>query len=512
MKKTFAINIGNSIIYLEEDAFESLTTYLTGIKKHFYKSIDDLEIVTDIENRIAELLLEKLKTHQKQVINYQDVQEVIVLMGNPADFEESEEDQNMTFQSARKQLYRDVDKKILAGVCAGFSPYLNVSVNIIRLLFLVFIFLWGFGIIFYLALWLIVPPAKRRLDKMAMHGEVPDLHGFKKRFDEEMLFAKSFDKSFPAQLVSVITDIFKFIGKIFSTLAQFFIKSIAFFVILFGIGFMLLLIITTASFVGFLDENTMLYFPLNIVNPEFHDGILLASFITLFIPILILVLLSIRYLFNKQVINRTLSYSLLVIWIAGVCSSAYYIARISSEFKETAEITEKVNLPVLKTYVLELDKSKNLNRLDSLNYGLLNMPSKFIIIDDYDNNPYNYPRNVKLDFVANANNNAYLSKNFQSQGSNFKEALDNARAIDYKFHISKDTIYLSPRLALQSKNWRNQEVDLILGLPIGTKIKFDRELAEYLGFSYLICLEDQSTYEITEEGLVCTSTHTDTKD
>jgi hypothetical protein len=61
MKKTLNINIGNSIIHIEEDAYEILTAYLNEVKFHFSRSADNLEIVTDIENRIAELFTEILR-------------------------------------------------------------------------------------------------------------------------------------------------------------------------------------------------------------------------------------------------------------------------------------------------------------------------------------------------------------------------------------------------------------------------------------------------------------------
>ena len=35
MKKTLNINIGNSIIHIEEDAYELLKVYLNDIKAHF---------------------------------------------------------------------------------------------------------------------------------------------------------------------------------------------------------------------------------------------------------------------------------------------------------------------------------------------------------------------------------------------------------------------------------------------------------------------------------------------
>jgi len=66
MKKTLNINIGNSIIHIEEDAYEMLTVYLNEVKQHFAKNADDFEIVTDIENRIAEMFGEMLSEQQSR--------------------------------------------------------------------------------------------------------------------------------------------------------------------------------------------------------------------------------------------------------------------------------------------------------------------------------------------------------------------------------------------------------------------------------------------------------------
>ncbi len=91
MKRTLNINIGNSIIHIEEDAYELLTSYLNEIKAHFARNADDFEIVTDIENRIAEMFLEILSMQQKQVISIEDVQLIMAQMGRVSDFETGEE-------------------------------------------------------------------------------------------------------------------------------------------------------------------------------------------------------------------------------------------------------------------------------------------------------------------------------------------------------------------------------------------------------------------------------------
>ena len=56
-----------------------------------------------------------------------------------------------------KRLYRSGKDKIIAGVCGGIAEYFNIDPVIVRILLILSIFLWGFGILFYLIAWIIIP-------------------------------------------------------------------------------------------------------------------------------------------------------------------------------------------------------------------------------------------------------------------------------------------------------------------------------------------------------------------
>lgn len=59
-----------------------------------------------------------------------------------------------------KKLYRSTDDKILSGVCAGLGDYFNIDHNIMRLIYMILTLLTGgAGIIIYIVLTIIVPPA-----------------------------------------------------------------------------------------------------------------------------------------------------------------------------------------------------------------------------------------------------------------------------------------------------------------------------------------------------------------
>ena len=55
-----------------------------------------------------------------------------------------------------KKLYRNVQNKMVAGVCAGVGEYLNIDATIIRLIWAL-IGLTGTGIVAYLVAALIIP-------------------------------------------------------------------------------------------------------------------------------------------------------------------------------------------------------------------------------------------------------------------------------------------------------------------------------------------------------------------
>jgi len=58
-----------------------------------------------------------------------------------------------------KKLYRSNDNRWLAGVCGGVAEYFDVDPTLIRVLFILFSFVVGGGLIVYLILWLVIPLA-----------------------------------------------------------------------------------------------------------------------------------------------------------------------------------------------------------------------------------------------------------------------------------------------------------------------------------------------------------------
>ena len=74
-------------------------------------------------------------------------------------------------QGTKKQFYRDTDNAVIAGVASGLARYFSIDLVIIRLIFVFSIFFGGFGVLVYVILWLVVPPAETTSQKFAMRGE-----------------------------------------------------------------------------------------------------------------------------------------------------------------------------------------------------------------------------------------------------------------------------------------------------------------------------------------------------
>jgi phage shock protein C len=58
---------------------------------------------------------------------------------------------------SNQRLYRSSSNKMIAGVCGGLGKYFSVDATIVRLVFLLLLFLGGSGFLLYLILWIIVP-------------------------------------------------------------------------------------------------------------------------------------------------------------------------------------------------------------------------------------------------------------------------------------------------------------------------------------------------------------------
>ena len=187
MKLTLSINLGGYSFNIDEDAYEELRRYLHNLERHFAGEESSSEILSDIETRMAELFRVML-TQYKQVITIDDVREAVSILGNP------EQMDGGTHTSAGEKfstpgyhrMYRDPDKRMLGGVCAGMGAYWNIDPWIMRAIFIVLTMAGGLGILVYLILWIVLPEAKTTAQKIEMKGEPVNIENIRESVKKEV--------------------------------------------------------------------------------------------------------------------------------------------------------------------------------------------------------------------------------------------------------------------------------------------------------------------------------------
>jgi len=115
-----------------------------------------------------------------------------------------------------KKLYRSRIDRMIAGVCGGLAKYFDIDPTIVRVLFVVTIFIGGGGILAYIILWIVVPE-----EQIIFQSAGQDSQTHQSNFDSEDLNSKTnqesskFDSnSFNAGINEKVNEATKEINKI----------------------------------------------------------------------------------------------------------------------------------------------------------------------------------------------------------------------------------------------------------------------------------------------------------
>lgn len=186
MKITLSINLGGYSFNIDEDAYAELKMYLRNLDLHFAGEESSSEILSDIETRISELFRAKL-TNFKQVINIEDVQQAISVLGTPEDISDTEgrSSRDKFSSPGYHRMYRDPDHRLIGGVCAGMGAYWDIDPLIFRIIFLALLLAGGIGAMVYLILYIVLPEARTTAQKIEMKGEPVNIHNIKEAVKKE---------------------------------------------------------------------------------------------------------------------------------------------------------------------------------------------------------------------------------------------------------------------------------------------------------------------------------------
>jgi len=212
MNEVTKIHLGRQAFTIASDAHKELRDYLDAIKDQ----VKDKDVLEEVELRMAELLTEHGIVGDK-VILLKDIKFLKSQLGIPSDFTDDGDSPAEIKPADSKRLFRDTDNAILAGVAAGLSKYFGVDVLLVRMLFVIAVFTGGWGILIYIALWLLVPEAKTSSERLQMAGKPVTVSSLKETVARADVAgaAKRANKSLAGPINVMFKLVLKSIGIVF---------------------------------------------------------------------------------------------------------------------------------------------------------------------------------------------------------------------------------------------------------------------------------------------------------
>lgn len=607
MKKTISINISGILFHIEEDGYDSLRKYLDAINSHFSSYSDNQEIISDIENRIAEIFLSNLKNN-KQVITAENVEKLIEKMGTMADFaaveedksegkidldsEESEEDPykyvtppnaepggykklvrlenkkilggvcagfahyfaidplwtrliailllfsgnfklnfgsldifpfnnfdfNLSFgifaaiayivlwvilpvsydlaeDKNIKKLFRNPDDKVLGGVASGLSAYFNFEVLYIRLAFVLLIVAGGSGVLIYLILWIITPVASSITERIRMKGGEITLDNIdstlKENLNPSLGIPESRTKTILLTPFRVLGQVIEAIGSALGPLGKFFLNVIrvifGLFVFFIGLAFTITPIISLIVYFGFFTNDDfvtlMAEFPFELFSNLVPVWLVVAASFLMIIPGIIIILLGLSVLAQKNLIGSRFGLVALGLWLLCVGISAFQIPKIVVQFKEENWFKTEEVLPVVgRTMILQLNPVGEESTFNQTN----------------------------LKIEGTSDSVVTLKQEFFSRGKTKAEAMNNAKLLTYNYNLLDSIVTFDEGFDISSIDaFRDQKLNLTLQIPYEKPFIMDRSLLTVLrntinrnGFKNSD-LSSKTVWTFNQKGLVC---------
>jgi phage shock protein PspC (stress-responsive transcriptional regulator) len=594
MKKVININFQGRVVPIEETAYEELKKYTDSLRRYFAREEGRDEIINDIENRIAELFMERLKTRPGGCITDEDILSIIASIGRPEDFDgdgspeaaegaagpgyagsgteprgslyRNENDRvlggvcsglanylridptvmRIIFalftlawgsgfllyiilwivlparsmnQQVRRRLYRNPDEKVLGGVCSGIASYFNIGVWIPRLIFVMPFIAGILGNIFghsgvfddfpdvvfgsfggtlfvtYIILWIVVPMATTASEKLEMRGEKVDLESIKATVQEELQGVKGRAEKFGEEFQQRASNL----GEEFRQGAQQFAGQAAPVArttgatlghaigVLFKAFFLFIAgIIVFALFVALM---AMIFsgvglFPLkNFVLDGFWQHAMAWGTLILFIavPIIASVVWLIRSITGMKSRNNYLGYAFGTLWIFGWVCVITLIGLITRQFKRVGNVRESVTLAQPSNGKLNVDLGEASGRYYNIMWFDESDNELPALSADEDSMLLN---TVRLRILTSKDGEYHASLMKLARGNNPLEAEATASKISFPVNQVDSMLYLPKGFAISKESkFRNQQVLVVLEVPVGKAIRIDRSIDWYQWFN-----------------------------
>ncbi|MBS1597191.1 MAG: PspC domain-containing protein [Bacteroidetes bacterium] len=421
----------------------------------------------------------------------------------------------------RKRLYRNPDNRVLAGVASGLAAYFHIDVWVPRLIFALPLILgivtsifrnaWfdfdptpvfvtgGFGgtlFITYIILWIVLPEATTASEKLEMRGEKvdlesikntikSDLEGFKGRatqvsaevrdraqqFGQEM---KQATRNFASETAPMVrktgTGFGHAIGVLFKAFFLFIAGIIAFALIMVLIG----LLFSGAGFFPFR----------NYLLSGFWQNFLAWSSLVLFlcIPAIALLTWLIRRIMGVHSKNNYLGYAFGSLWVIGLISFIIFASMLLNNFRTKASVDDNINLiqPASGKIVISVaDEKVNYYGSDWFGFHWDGDAPFYSISEDSV-----VMNTVRVSITKSKDSAFHVHRVKFSHGNTPGIAQDLAGQIQFNPKQTDSILYLPPGFTITPRQkFRNQQVLVVVEIPVGKRIYIDRSVEDYHWFS-----------------------------
>ena len=486
MKKNFSVNISGMLFQIDEDAYEKLNRYLDRLQLHFADTEGKDEIIADIEQRISEMLVDRLGD-QNRIVTLGLIEEVIRVLGEPADIDDTIPEPEPSGRKYRKRLFRDPEEKILGGVAGGMGAYFNVDPLWFRIAFILLTFFGGSGIIVYLILWLIVPEARTTAERLEMRGEEININNIERTIKEEMNDLRSRFGKWKQSGYSKKKDstgrFFESLAQMFVTLFVLFFKFIAgvigFAIAIAVIAFIITIFVPGLSFHGFplLYDVSVHDFLTALTGSSGVAWLLLISFaLVILLPLLGMFWAGIRLMTGIKKRNRIVGVSATGVWTVAVVFTAVIAIITINDFSTKGFVSSSQSVMPATD--------------DTLVIGLQPGPADRWIDDDDRKHFKSFIFGVEedklilagtpsIEFRQGISDSVVVTITKRSRGSNYKTAKQQAADIRFNSALDSTSVMLDKYFLTPSgANFRKQEVKVNIYIPQNRIFRLDPSLQQ----------------------------------
>ena len=476
MNKTVNINLAGIFFHVDEDAYKVLRNYLDTIKMSFKNTEGSLEIIADIEARIAELFSELLQS-KAEVISLKEVEDVIAIMGQPEDYldEEALNEEQPSFDSQsntniNKKLYRDISDRYISGVCSGIGHYIGLDSLWVRLIFILLLFVSAGTIVpIYIILWVLVTEAITTADKLRMTGQPINVSNIEKKikdgFSSVSDGVKQVDfKKHGNQIKSSSKTVVDGLIKVLSVGLTLFGKFIGLILIIVSISMFIGLIsfVLSINIIDFVNLPLSNEIQLTTNIPAWLLSILVA--VSFGIPIFLLFYLGLKVIMsNLKSIGRVAKLTLLGLWICSLIGWMIYGVKQFSEFSHDSKIdqyetlyttSDTLYVKMIPHYFIDKELHRD-NDID-LEY-------------DEEGNRIIYSQNIRLVVKSTKESSPYMVIEKNASGKTYQMAKSRASNINYDWELTpNDELLLNGYFTSTPDQLnRDQHIEITLFMPEG---------------------------------------------